>query len=963
MRGAQRFLGFLAVVLLAASSALAQGTTGSLNGTVTNEGSPLPGVTITISSPALQGSRVAIANVNGDYNFPALPPGDYAVKFDMEGMQTVTKTVRVGLARTERVNAAMALSNVSEVLTVTAAAPAVLETTEVQANYSSQLIENLPLQRTVQAATLLAPGVTANGPAASIVVSGAPAYDSLYLVNGAVTNENLRGQTDNLFIEDAIQETSVITGSISAEYGRFTGGVISAITKSGGNDFSGSFRDSLTNPSWTGQTPLNEPKNESDLSEVYEATLGGRLVRDRLWFFGAGRYAEQSFPAFFTNSSLPYSTGQTDKRYEAKLTGQVTPKHSLVGSYLDYNVTQTNFCAFGCFEQASIDPSRSIPRKMATGHYNGILTSNLLVEAGYSTRDLIFKDSGGDAVGDQVRGTWGYDYVGSAQFFGAPVFCGPCPPEKRENEYYQLKGTYYLATAGAGTHSIVGGYENFVERRYAENYQSASNFGVYIFNTSPERAADGTVLPVLTGAGDSAIGLGDMIVWFPILESTRGTRWLTDSVYFNDKWDLSSKWSFNIGVRYDQNTGKDSSGNNVADDSYVSPRLGMIYDVKGDGRFRLNASYSKYVSRIQETIGGAAGAGGNPAYIFYEYRGPTITGVPTFQAFQQMFDWFNAQGGTNATNLIYLAGVPGYSTVIDGKLATPNVSEWGVGFGTQLGSRGFVRADYIDRDWKDFYARYNVPGDISTNPYGFQADVARYYNTNDLERTYKGVTVQANYKILERLNAGGNYTWSKTRGNVFSENTGGGPTADTPFLYREYKAFAQNNPVGYLASDQRHKVRAWLSYDQSLGRFGSLNASVLERFDSGLPYDASASVAVAPFVTNPGYLNPPRTATYYFSDRGAYRWDNQTQTDVALNWELPVTKANVFVQGELINAFDEHAQIAGDTSVRVLTQFNPFTDKPVEGVDWVKLPTFGTATTPAHYQVPITYRLSLGVRF
>ena len=236
MKQKSRYRFIVVAFLLVAGGAIGQGTTGVLNGTVMHEGAPLPGVTITITSPALQGSRIAVSNVNGDYNFPALPPGDYAVKFEMEGMGTVTKTTKVGLGRTERVNGVMQLSAVAEAITVTAAAPAVLETTEVQSNYGSELVEDLPLARTIQGTVLLAPGVTSNGPGSTnanpvLVIGGGYAYDSLFLVNGAVTNENLRGQTDNLFIEDAIQETTVTVGSVSAEYGRFTGGVVSALTK------------------------------------------------------------------------------------------------------------------------------------------------------------------------------------------------------------------------------------------------------------------------------------------------------------------------------------------------------------------------------------------------------------------------------------------------------------------------------------------------------------------------------------------------------------------------------------------------------------------------------------------------------------------------------------------------------------------------------------------------------------
>ena len=99
-----------------------------------------------------------------------------------------------------------------------------------------------------------------------------------------VVNENLRGQPFNLFIEDAIQETTTTTSGVSAEYGRFSGGVVNTITKSGGNEISGSFRTNFTNNKWEAETPLTAAQAD-DINQRYEATLGGWLLRDRLWYF------------------------------------------------------------------------------------------------------------------------------------------------------------------------------------------------------------------------------------------------------------------------------------------------------------------------------------------------------------------------------------------------------------------------------------------------------------------------------------------------------------------------------------------------------------------------------------------------------------------------------------------------------------------------------------------------------
>ncbi|PYQ48419.1 MAG: hypothetical protein DMF59_16070 [Acidobacteria bacterium] len=250
----RRSLFALVVCLLSATGLMAQGLTGTLTGVVTQEGNALPGVTVTVTSPSLQGTRSTVTNEAGGYSIGALPPGDYRVSFELAGMNSMNKSVHVGIAQNARADAAMKVGAVTEAITVTAAAPSVVERPQVQTNFSHDMIEALPVPRTIVAITGLAPGGVAGVNGSSI--SGAQSFDNLYTVDGAVIQENLRGQPHNLFIEDAIQETTVHTGgAISAEFGNFTGGVVTAISKSGGNDFSGSMRDSMTNPAWVAPSP------------------------------------------------------------------------------------------------------------------------------------------------------------------------------------------------------------------------------------------------------------------------------------------------------------------------------------------------------------------------------------------------------------------------------------------------------------------------------------------------------------------------------------------------------------------------------------------------------------------------------------------------------------------------------------------------------------------------------------
>src|SRR5688572_25971301 len=156
-----------------ATSVFAQGNpTGGLSGQVSDsQGLPLPGVTVTAESPVLQGTRTATTSDNGDYILPFLPPGDYVITFELSGFQSQKQSVRVEIAETLPVNAKMSVATVSETIDVTAqAATEIGQTATVASTYKSEFIEKLPVGRTIAAATLLAPGVTNNGPSGNIMI-------------------------------------------------------------------------------------------------------------------------------------------------------------------------------------------------------------------------------------------------------------------------------------------------------------------------------------------------------------------------------------------------------------------------------------------------------------------------------------------------------------------------------------------------------------------------------------------------------------------------------------------------------------------------------------------------------------------------------------------------------------------------------------------------------------------------
>src|SRR5207248_1753083 len=209
------------------------------------------------------------------------------------------------------------------------------QTAQVATNFKQELIATLPTNRDINASLLLAPAVHPTGPAGAYSISGSMSYDNLFMVNGVNVSENLRGQAYDLYIEDAIQETTIATAGISAEYGRFGGGVVNVITKSGGNLFSGSFRDTLLNDRWRTLTPFEESSIAADPAHkdtrvrstvpTYEYTFGGPVAKDRFWFFTAGRYQTQESGRALIVTNTPYTFSSKQQRYEGKGTYSVRP--------------------------------------------------------------------------------------------------------------------------------------------------------------------------------------------------------------------------------------------------------------------------------------------------------------------------------------------------------------------------------------------------------------------------------------------------------------------------------------------------------------------------------------------------------------------------------------------------------------------------------------------------------------
>src|SRR5438067_4427856 len=190
-------------------------------------------------------------------------------------------------------------------------------------------------------------------------------FETLYMVNGVNVNENVRGQANTLYIEDAVQETTIATAGISAEYGRFGGGVVNVITKSGGNSFSGSLRDTLLDDNWRSLTPFPGDTKTEKVVPTYEYTLGGPIMRDRLWFFTAGRMQNQQQSRQTVITTIPYNFTDNSKRFEGKGTYSLSTRHTFQGNYVKVTRDQINNSANTALsmELKTLNP-RSLPQDL-----------------------------------------------------------------------------------------------------------------------------------------------------------------------------------------------------------------------------------------------------------------------------------------------------------------------------------------------------------------------------------------------------------------------------------------------------------------------------------------------------------------------------------------------------------------------------------------------------------------------
>jgi hypothetical protein len=609
-------IGAIVVSVLLASPlavfAQVSATTGSINGKVSDAtGGVLPGVTVTVASPSMQGTRTAVTDANGDYRFPAVPPGDYRITYELPGFSTVVREgVRVGLGFTATINIDMRVASLQETVTVTGESPVVdVTATTTAANFGEARLASLPNARDFWTVLAAAPAIVVNridvGGSAAGTQTGYSAYDTKTdqhrpMVEGIVNTEGT-GAAGWYYDYGSIDEVAVQTKGHTAEM-PWPGVWSNFIAKSGGNEYHGKVYADYQNKGIQARNiddadtflcPASRcgdllPSDLNRLENYYDVNgdVGGYLQKDKLWWYGSLR--DQNIKVALPN--FPVKAFETGLR-----------NISVKGTYA---ITQNNkVTGYGGWGRKS-QPNRLDTFAIgATGarHFSADSTWQQLYwghtyKGGYES--VLSDRSFFEVRAGQFRYIWpNYRYTEDPAYADTVtqiVSGGNRDGWFRTPSRNQIAGSLtYFKDGWAGDHNFKVGGEWFRETFTDERGRGVDGY------------VPGDVLHILNNGNPFQVYLFAS----PSL-SEQGV--LTTGLYVQDTWRVNSRLTLNLGLRFDRyrNFLPEQEGppvgrfnatqlsfpavDNVITFNQPVPRLGMVYDLTGQGRTVIKANYGLY---------------------------------------------------------------------------------------------------------------------------------------------------------------------------------------------------------------------------------------------------------------------------------------------------------------------------------------------------------------------------------
>lgn len=832
-------------------------TTGNIAGLVSDStGAGLPGVTVTVTSPNLQGSRNTVTNASGDYTLSLLPPGNYHVEYALGGFDTITRdNVRVSIDTTTPLNITMAMGAVSEAITVTAEAVVVDPTqTTLQQNFGPQQLKYATIGssgRSYQSVLQQAPGVAGG---ANPQVLGANLGQNNYMLDGVNTTDPVTHTFGSNLPFDAIQEVSIQTLGKDAEYGRAVGGVVNVVTKSGGNEFSGTFDARFTNDS------LSETNDFYGDNQKYKqfqpgATLGGPIVRDKLWFFGTLErpdFSRDNPPIEHIPGVFTITPGtRTFKGWNSllKLTSTPVANQTLSFRFTDNRATidHSQDSAFYAPEADSTQEQKSTIYNLG---YDAILNPNWLasVQVGVRTGFLETKPINGDVNLPAVfHNTYGF-YTQSYPNWQYG--------DRDRNELI-ASTTYFFQ--GAGSHTFKAGLN--LDRAKFTSYNNVTGLGAFDDVCKPEFGFEpGTECGGLIRVRDRRAQGGSAFqpYYAEVTSITPEQEYNSDlnAYYVQDEWHPTSPLTLRLGLRYEQNDFK--TPGDVANQpklDALQPRIGAAWDVFNNARTVVHGFWGK----VMDDNGLTLASFGSPV--------GSLTSRFLYDAATQRYDvYVDTFGGPSGNQY-------------DPNLKATVSNEANIGFTQRIWTNTSLDVTGVYRKAENMFEDSCI--DVG------ECETFIFFMTNKphgldvLKNKYTGVITKLETRPFSWLSGLVSYTWSKSQGSVeYDQNAG----AD----FDVYPAHFVNR-YGYLSDDARHRLKASGFVRAPFGTTFGLDGY----WQSGSPDNVTSNLAALGA--------PAGYGTLFIIPRGERRLPDQYRLDFQAFHEFTFGKVKMGLIGTIYN--------------------------------------------------------------
>jgi hypothetical protein len=585
-------------------------SSGSLVGTVKDSaGVTVPDATVTVKSLDQGFTRTVTTDGMGQFRIPLIPIGGYSVAIEKEGFQpTSDGNVRVGLGgqTAYAFTLASADASVSEVVVTATANPQLdfAQTTKGLTVDMETLTKQAPVGRTLTAVVQLAPGALAGSTSVVSTSPATPDFSTQPSIGGSSIAENafyvngLNITNFNTYVGgaavpfDFYKSIEVKTGGYPAEYGRATGGVINAVTKSGSNDFKvtlhGNFEsDSLRQDSPDTYEYANHRGGRSNNSGTVE--LSGPIIKDHLFFYGLAQSQQEVVKTAQITTGQYVRDVTNDPFYGLKLDGYITDRHRVEFTYFD--TTRTTQRTASRYSAATDTIGAALPSTQYelggenwVGRYTGTFTDWFTFSAAYGKSKDRNNTLPEDTTNPRVRD----DRSGTTLTISSQKSASLATLDT-EREFYRFDGDFYFNLLGS--HHVRTGYDH---EKTTLNHETISTGGIgYFYHVGSQTTDEDTGEVSLDARG---MGPGEQYV--EISTQRLGGAPVhggNTSFYIQDAWDITPTVSLQLGIRNDKFTLDNLVGERVLNlKNNWGPRVGITWDPVGEGKDKISASFGRY---------------------------------------------------------------------------------------------------------------------------------------------------------------------------------------------------------------------------------------------------------------------------------------------------------------------------------------------------------------------------------